>query len=148
MTADNLRSLAVYRHSVSFAGHSRALVVRLRPSDPALADQFHRAGISIALNIAEGAGEFSSRDKARFYRYALRSCTETTAMLDVLREIELIEEAEYARLSGECDRITAMLTRLVIVTVGRKTGRQGAHARNTPVPRDPQLDSGRRHDRA
>jgi len=31
-----------------------------------LADQLQRAGTSIPLNIAEGAGEFSSKERARF----------------------------------------------------------------------------------
>ena len=35
-----------------------------------LAEQLRRAATSIALNIADGAGEFAVRDKARFYRMA------------------------------------------------------------------------------
>src|SRR5690349_9459074 len=38
-----------------------------------LVDQLRRASLSIQANIAEGAGEFSPADKARFYRMALRS---------------------------------------------------------------------------
>ena len=45
-----------------------------------LKDQLDRAGTSIVLNIAEGAGEFSLPDKQRFYRIAKRSATETSAM--------------------------------------------------------------------
>ena len=35
-----------------------------------LADQLQRAATSIPLNIADGAGEFSASEKARFYRMA------------------------------------------------------------------------------
>lgn len=41
-----------------------------------LTDQLQRAASSIPLNIAEGAGEFSGAEKARFYRMAKRSVTE------------------------------------------------------------------------
>ncbi len=37
-----------------------------------LSDQLQRAGLSIPLNIAEGAGEYSIDEKARFYRMAKR----------------------------------------------------------------------------
>ena len=39
------------------------------------------------LNIAEGAGEFSKKDKARFYRIARRSSLECLAVLDLLSRI-------------------------------------------------------------
>ena len=64
-----------------------AIVHTLRPSWPSgyasLFDQLFRASTSVVLNIAEGAGEFSPRDKARFYRMALRSTTESAAAFDV-----------------------------------------------------------------
>lgn len=39
-----------------------------------------RAGLSVLANFAEGAGESSPGDKARFYRYSLRSASEFAAM--------------------------------------------------------------------
>ena len=54
-----------------------------------LADQLRRAGTSVALNIAEGAGEFAPKDKARFYRIARRSATECAAILDVCRKLDI-----------------------------------------------------------
>jgi four helix bundle protein len=50
-----------------------------------LLDQLDRAGTSIVLNIAEGAGEFSPPEKARFYRMARRSATECAAVLDIFQ---------------------------------------------------------------
>jgi four helix bundle protein len=44
------------------------------------------------LNIAEGAGEFSPSEKARFYRMARRSATECAAILHVCRRLALVEE--------------------------------------------------------
>ncbi len=48
-----------------------------------LAEQLRRAATSICLNIAEGSGEFSLGEKARFYRMARRSATECAAILDI-----------------------------------------------------------------
>jgi four helix bundle protein len=105
--------LEVYQLAVRYVGLTRALVIRLRREDPVLADQLHRAVISILLNIAEGAGEFSPRDKARFYRYALRSATESVGILDACREIRLSGEDEYTKCRDAGIRIVSMMTRLV-----------------------------------
>ncbi len=58
-----------------------------------MADQLHRAATSIALNIAEGAGEFSAPEKARFYRIARRSATESAAAVDLLVRMGAIDPA-------------------------------------------------------
>jgi four helix bundle protein len=47
-------------------------------------NQLRRATTSICLNIAEGAGEFSAKEKAPFYRIAKRAATECAAILDVV----------------------------------------------------------------
>ena len=59
-----------------------------------LRDQLRRASTSIVLNIAEGAGEFSPSDKARFYRMARRSASECAAIID------LIERTKCARMEA------------------------------------------------
>ena len=60
-----------------------------------LRDQYHRATTSICLNVAEGAGEFARNEKARFYRMALRSTTECSAILDILVRITPLSPVQY-----------------------------------------------------
>src|SRR5271157_4385042 len=62
-----------------------------------LADQLQRAGTSVPLNIAEGAGEYSSAEKAKFYRIAKRSATECAAIFEVCHRLSLIEEMRYVK---------------------------------------------------
>lgn len=122
--AGGIRNLAAYRGAIRYVAATRPLVLKMRGEDPTLADQMHRAVVSIALNVAEGAGEFSPKDKARFYRYALRSCTETLAVLDVAREIGHLDDLEHGRCFALGDRLAALLTRLVVAT-GRGRTRRG-----------------------
>jgi four helix bundle protein len=77
-----------------------------------LRDQLDRAGTSIVLNIAEGAGEFSLPDKQRFYRMARRSATESAAILDILerRKAVTVEVVQAAR--DLIVRVVSMLARL------------------------------------
>ena len=49
-----------------------------------LSDQLDRASLSIALNIAEGAGRSGPRDQARHYAIARGSAYECLAVLDLL----------------------------------------------------------------
>jgi len=50
------------------AQRSGARVEHLPRGRAYLAEQLQRASTSIPLNTAEGAGEFSTKEKARFYR--------------------------------------------------------------------------------
>lgn len=50
----------------------------------AVYDQLDRASTSIALNLAEGNGKFSKRDRCRFLDIAMSSALESAACLDVL----------------------------------------------------------------
>ena len=72
--------LDVYKAAIEFVAVSGDVVEHLPRGRAYLAGQLQRAAISIPLNIAEGAGEFSRKDKRRFYRIALRSATESAAM--------------------------------------------------------------------
>jgi four helix bundle protein len=77
-----------------------------------LTDQLQRAGTSISLNIAEGSGEFSTNEKSRFYRMAKRSATETAAVLDVSKRLNIIQEDHYQLGRDLLIRIVMMLTKM------------------------------------
>ena len=77
-----------------------------------IADQLQRAGTSISLNIAEGSGEFSVNEKSRFYRMAKRSATESAAILDVAKRLNIIHEADYRSGRDLLIRIVSMLTKM------------------------------------
>ena len=78
-------NLDVYRVSIEFLVLADEVAAALPKGRAHLVAQLRRASTSISLNIAEGAGEFSKADKARFYRIARRSSTECSAILDVCR---------------------------------------------------------------
>ena len=90
-----------------------------------LADQLQRAGTSIPLNIAEGAGEYASNEKIRFYRIAKRSATECAAIFDLCKELQLIEISYYTECRALLLRIVAMLIRMA---QGSYKMQSGTHA--------------------
>jgi four helix bundle protein len=78
-----------------------------------LRDQLERASVSIALNVAEGAGRFAPADKARFYAIARGSATECGAILDLLLARQAIATRAHRRARALLVRIVQMLTKLV-----------------------------------
>ncbi len=85
--------LDVYRTRIEFLALSDQMASALPRGRTYLADQHRRAASSIPLNIAEGAGEFAAADRARFYRFARRSATESAAIIDALAALELTDES-------------------------------------------------------
>ena len=75
--------------------------------------QLIRATQSISLNIAEGAGEHSPADKARFYRIARRSAYECEAALDLLSMLPSYTRSSVAEARGLLAEIAALLTTMI-----------------------------------
>ena len=114
--------MVVYQRSLQFIRMASAI----RPSLSArgsLADQLDRASVSIAVNIAEGAGEFAKREKARFYRIARRSATECAAILDVAIEIGAADPSQTQPAKQHLREIVAMLIALGKRVEERKSAR-------------------------
>ena len=83
------RNLNAYQRALDFLVVADTIVDDFPRGRAYIAKQLKRAAFSIVLNIAEGHGEFSRAEKARFYRIARRSASECTACLDVCRKLEL-----------------------------------------------------------
>lgn len=105
--------LDVYLAAIDMVATTQAVVAAFPTGNGDLADQFKRATTSIALNIAEGAGEYSRADKARFYRMAKRSATECAAILDVARKLEIISREHFDSGRAVLIRIVSMLIKMV-----------------------------------
>jgi four helix bundle protein len=102
----------VYQASLELIVVIKGVVNGLPRGNAHLADQLQRAGISICLNIAEGAGEHALLEKARFYRIAKRSATECASIFDVCKKLGLIDEGQYSKGRSLLLRIVAMLTKM------------------------------------
>ena len=104
--------LDVYQIAVEFVVLADTIVEHLPRGRAYLSDQLHRAALSIALNIAEGAGEYAVEEKARFYRMAKRSATECAGILDVCQRLQLLDEQNHARGRDLAHRIVSMLIKM------------------------------------
>jgi four helix bundle protein len=104
--------LDVYQSAIRFLSMVHEYVGKQSKTQRTLIDQLLRASLSIVLNIAEGAGEFSAPEKKRFYRIALRSCNECAAALHAATILRVIDRDICSSMRAELGRTVAMLIRL------------------------------------
>ncbi|MCA9263803.1 MAG: four helix bundle protein, partial [Planctomycetales bacterium] len=76
--------LDVYRLAIEYVGQTFQFAVTLSGIHRHTRDQWLRAAQSIPLNIAEGNGKRSLKDRSRFFDIARGSALECSAIQDVL----------------------------------------------------------------
>ena len=108
--------LDVYNLARELTRACRTILEQVPPGRADLIDQCRRTNISVPLNIAEGAGEYAPKEKARFYRIAKRSATETAAVLDHLVDLNLLHPAEVNGAKLLLRRIIGALVKLILST--------------------------------
>ena len=105
--------LDVYRLSIEYVARSYRIAKTLRGIHRPARDQWLRAAQSIPLNIAEGNGKQSLKDKSRFFEIARGSALECASIHDVLRVCDGIDDESNRRGKLDLKRIVSMLTRLI-----------------------------------
>jgi four helix bundle protein len=104
--------LDVYRHSIAFGAWVGDFLPLITAKTSAK-DQLDRASTSIPLNIAEGNGKFSVKDRARFLEMARGSALECAACLDVLVARKLATAEQVADAKVDLARIVRMMIGLL-----------------------------------
>ncbi|MEO8044755.1 MAG: four helix bundle protein [Spartobacteria bacterium] len=110
--------LDVYREAIAFCGWAGELLATIA-ARAAVKDQLDRASTSIPLNIAEGNGKFSERDRARFLEIARGSALECAACLDVMVARKLLGEEAITAPKEQLSRIVQMLMGMLRKFSGR-----------------------------
>ena len=77
------------------------------------ADQLIRASLSIVLNIAEGTGKNSKKEKKNYYTISRGSVYECVAVLQLLKKLGIIDKNKYYELYNKFEEITKILTKMM-----------------------------------
>ena len=85
--------LKVYQLSLVFNKYAHQFCSKL-DSRSDIRNQLDRASSSIVLNIAEGNGKYSKKDKCRYFDISLGSSFECAGCLDILSVRDLISNQE------------------------------------------------------
>ncbi len=109
----NHEKLIVYQRSLEFVKLINEVFDRMERTSIDAIDQLDRASTSIPLNIAEGTGKYTGKDKCRFYDIARGSSLECAACLDVLYIREKIPKELVEKGKDISVEIVSMLVGLI-----------------------------------
>jgi four helix bundle protein len=104
--------LDVYQEAIAFCGWVGEFLAATS-AKAAAKDQLDRASTSVPLNVAEGNGKFSAKDRARFFEMARGSALECAACLDVLLVRKLATADQVVPGKERLSRIVQMLVGLL-----------------------------------
>jgi four helix bundle protein len=118
MTGFDHEKLKVYQDSIAFVAWADGILQRC-PDKATVKDQLDRAATSIPLNIAEGNGKWSSRDRCRLLEIARGSAVECAACLDVLVAKKRLTAEDVELGKRQLHGIVSMLCGLIEVVSNR-----------------------------
>jgi four helix bundle protein len=110
--------LEVYKKSIDLVAWVSKLTDSIQTKHNVV-DHLNRAADSISLNIAEGNGKFTSKDKCRFFDISRGSALEVASCLDVMvkRNLITMEDAEFGK------EIVSEIVKMLIGLIKSKSNR-------------------------
>ena len=85
------------------------------PGRATLKDQAERAAISAILNLAEGCGKTTVKDRRKFFAISRGSIQEFSACIDIAHSLNLLSNPQYAYFQNELLSMVKMVSRLITV---------------------------------
>jgi len=82
-------------------------------TDTATKNQLKRSSLSIVLNIAEGTGRNTNADKRNFYIISRGSVFECVAILDLMKDEDLLSEKLFQEFYAKSDELSRMLYAMI-----------------------------------
>ncbi|MCC5829119.1 MAG: four helix bundle protein [Phycisphaeraceae bacterium] len=105
--------LHVYQKAINFADAVCNLTREFPRGYYFLVDQLNRAALSIATNIAEGNGRFTTADRRNFFGIARGSVQECVPLLELAARQRLLKPDRHEQLKADLEEIAKMLSGLI-----------------------------------
>jgi four helix bundle protein len=107
------KDLVVWRKSIDLASKVYSATNRLPDAEKhGLQAQMRRSAVSVASNIAEGAGRTGRAEYIRFLNIARGSLTELETQVYIISDLRLLEDREL-RLKEDVAEVGRLLTSLI-----------------------------------
>jgi len=112
----SFEKLDIYKRSLSLAKILCKIASRFPYKFSRIRDQLVGATISVPLNIAEGSGRKSVKEKKNFYKISQTSLFECIPLLEISLELKLISSDNYKKFRDEIIALSKMISRLIKFT--------------------------------
>ncbi len=107
------KKLEVWQKSIELAVEIYKLTAKLPKQEQyGLVSQINRSVVSIASNIAEGAGRNTNKEFNNFLGYSLASSFELDTQLTISNRLNYIEDSSFEKVIQELTIIQNMLVKL------------------------------------
>ena len=112
-----LNDIEAYRISFKLSNHFWEVVLLWNFfAKDKVGKQFVRAVDSISVNIAEGFGRYSKKDKVKFFRYSLGSLYESLDWNEKSHLRKLSSKEEYSHIFTELIKLPKAINSLILFT--------------------------------
>lgn len=105
--------LKVYQRALDFVEWVSNLNIKKVTPKPKVIEHLDEASTSVVLNITEGNGKFTSKDRCKYFDISRGSALESAGALDVLLKKKLIEEKDNKEGKLILKEIVSMLVGLI-----------------------------------
>lgn len=103
---NNFKQLKVWQKSVDLATEVYRITSEFPPEEKfGLISQINRSSVSVASNIAEGAGRGSKKEFYNFLSFAYGSSYELETQLIIAKKLDYIKEKEFKAITDKVDEI-------------------------------------------
>ena len=92
-----------------------------------LTDQIHRAALSVASNIAEGAARQTKKEFANYLHIAQASLSELDTQLEIAKKLKFLSGEQWFKLDVQMNHIDKLLSGLIRYLKSGKTQRIPPH---------------------
>jgi four helix bundle protein len=93
----------------------------------ALTDQIHRAALSVASNIAEGAVRQTKKEFAYYLHIAQASLSELDTQLEIAKKLTFLSGEQWCKLDAQMNHIDKLLSGLIKYLKSGKPQRTPPH---------------------
>jgi four helix bundle protein len=108
----DFENLQVYQKAKLFHISCKKFMEKVK-LDLYTSNQLGRASLSVALNIAEGAGKFTKRDRRNYFITARASVYECFAIFDILHDQEIVDDVQFEKVKVSADELSRILFAMI-----------------------------------